>query len=358
MATACGNTCACPPANGLAPVNPLEVNPTPFSREHPRYHVREERIVMAVPPFQDFMLPFLQRIADGQEHKISELFDHLAQHFALSEDDLKELLPSGRETRFKNRVYWARVYLGQAKTLDATGRGRFKITDRGQQLLKAKPKRIDVKLLGQFPEFQEFKNKGSGSEEALSPATSVAPAPPAEPPLASLSPEEQLESSYQLLRQQLGQSLLASILKAPPAFFEQLVVDLLVAMGYGGSRVDAGQAVGQSGDGGIDGIIKEDRLGLDIVYIQAKRWESPVGSPEVRNFTGSLEGHGAQKGVLITTSKFTKDATEFAKRLQQKKLVLIDGQKLAELMMDFGVGVSTVASYTVQKIDPDYFGEE
>jgi restriction system protein len=313
---------------------------------------------MAVPSFQDFMLPFVERIADGNEHSISELFEQLAQHFGLSEDDLKELLPSGRETRFKNRVYWARVYLGQAKILDSTGRGRFKITDRGRELLKAKPQRIDIRLLRQYPEFQEFKNRSSGGEEAVTPATSSALDPRAEQPLSSQSPEEQLESSYQLLRQQLGQSLLASILKAPPAFFEQLVVDLLVAMGYGGSRVDAGRAIGQSGDGGIDGIIKEDRLGLDIVYLQAKRWESPVGSPEVRNFTGSLEGHGAQKGVLITTSKFTKDAADFAKRLQQKKLVLIDGQTLAELMMDFGVGVTRVASYVVQKIDPDYFGED
>lgn len=312
---------------------------------------------MAVPPFQDFMLPFLQHIADGQEHKITEMFEHLAVLFKMSEEDLKELLPSGRETRFKNRVYWARVYLGQAKLLDSPGRGRFTITDRGQALLKTKPKRIDVKLLGQYPEFQEFKNRTGGTEEPTAPATTTAPAAP-EQPLSSQSPEEQLESSYQFLRQQLAQSLLSNIRKAPPTFFEQLVVDLLVAMGYGGSRVDAGQALGQSGDGGIDGIIKEDRLGLDIVYLQAKRWEAPVGSPEVRNFTGSLEGHGAQKGVLITTSKFTKDATEFAKRLQQKKLVLIDGEKLTELMMDFGVGVSKVASYTVQKIDPDYFGEE
>lgn len=164
-----------------------------------------------------------------------------------------------------------------------------------------------------------------------------------------------METSYQSIRQQLAQSLLAQVRQAPPDFFEQLVVDLLVAMGYGGSRKDAGQAIGQSNDGGIDGIIKEDRLGLDIVYLQAKRWESPVGSPEVRNFTGSLEGHGAQKGVLITTSKFTKEAIEFARRLQQKKLVLIDGEKLAELMMDFEVGASRVATYTVQKIDPDYF---
>ncbi|MBK7263827.1 MAG: restriction endonuclease [Rubrivivax sp.] len=313
---------------------------------------------MAVPPFQEFMLPFLQHISDEQEHKIAELFQLLAEHFGMTEGDLKELLPSGRETRFKNRVYWARVYLGQAKVLDSTGRGRFKITDRGLRLLKTNPKRIDIKLLGQYAEFQEFKSRGSGSEDSVTAANSVAPAPSTEQPLSAQSPEEQLESTYQLLRQQLAQSLLTNIRKSPPAFFEQLVVDLLVAMGYGGSRVDAGQALGQSGDGGIDGIIKEDRLGLDIVYLQAKRWEAPVGSPEVRNFTGSLEGHGAQKGVLITISKFTKDAIAFATRLQQKKLVLIDGEKLTELMMDFSVGVNKVASYTVQKIDPDYFGEE
>lgn len=299
--------------------------------------------LVAVPPFQDFMLPFLQHIADGEEHKITKMFDHLAALFKLSDDDLKELLPSGRETRFKNRVYWARVYLGQAKTLDSPGRGRFRITLRGQDLLKSKPARIDMKLLSKYAEFQEFKNRIGGGEETAGPGSTIASVAP-EQPLSAQSPEEQLESSYQLLRQQLAQSLLSHVRKAPPSFFEQLVVDLLVAMGYGGSRVDAGQALGQSGDGGIDGIIKEDRLGLDNVYLQAKRWEAPVGSPEVRNFTGSLEGHGAQKGVLITTSKFTKDAIEFAKRLQQKKLVLIDGEKLTELMMDFGVGVSKVAS--------------
>lgn len=302
------------------------------------------------------MLPFLQHISDGKEHRITELFDHLAQRFGLTDDELKEVLPSGRETRFKNRVYWTRVHLGQAKLLDSTGRGRFKITPRGLDLLKTAPARIDLKVLSQYPEFQQFRSRTS-TDEPTAPATSISPAT-LDLPLSALSPEEQLESSYQVLRQQLGQALLANILKSPPDFFEQLVVDLLVAMGYGGSRVDAGHAIGQSNDGGIDGIIKEDRLGLDIVYLQAKRWESPVGSPEVRNFTGSLEGHGAQKGVLITTSKFTREATEFAKRLQAKKLVLIDGALLAELMMDFGVGVSRVATYTVQKIDPDYFGEE
>jgi restriction system protein len=253
-------------------------------------------------------------------------------------------------------VYWTRVHLGQAKLLDATGRGRFKITDRGAALLKTNPSRIDNNTLAQYPEFQEFRGRSSIAGDSTS-----GKVPPRQKELdteSTESPEERLEATYQLLRGQVAQALLTSIRKAPPAFFEQLVVDLLVAMGYGGSRVDAGQAIGQSNDGGIDGIIKEDRLGLDIVYLQAKRWEAPVGSPQVRDFTGSLEGHGAQKGVLITTSKFTKDATDFAKRLQQKKLVLIDGDKLAELMMDFGVGVNKVATYVVQKIDPDYFGDE
>jgi restriction system protein len=328
-----------------------------MASQESRIALRKTRIreggSVSVPPFQDFMLPFLQHIADGREYRITELFEHLAHLFSLGEDELKELLPSGRETRFKNRVYWTRVHLGQAKLLDATGRGRFRITERGKQFLKSKPTRIDMRILAQYPEFQEFRGRTSASEDH---AASTAPTQVES--LSAQSPEEQLESTYQLLRQQLAQVLLANVRKAPPEFFEQMVVDLLVAMGYGGSRVDAGQALGQSGDGGIDGIIKEDRLGLDIVYLQAKRWESPVGSPEVRNFTGSLEGHGAQKGVLITTSKFTRDAMEFAKRLQQKKLVLIDGEKLTELMMDFGIGVSRVATYTVQKIDPDYFGEE
>lgn len=307
---------------------------------------------MAVPPFQEFMLPFLRFIEDGKEHHVSELFDFLSKKFELTDADLKEVLPSGRETRFKNRVYWTRVHLGQAKLLDATGRGRFRITDRGLQLLSQKPERVDMHVLNQYPEFQEFRGKSKSSDEPASQANQV------EQEESPLSPEEQLETSYQLLRQQLAVDLLKQVRSSSPAFFERLVVDLLVAMGYGGSRADAGQAIGQSGDGGIDGIINEDRLGLDVVYLQAKRWEAPVGSPEVRNFTGSLEGHGAQKGVLITTSRFTKDAIEFAKRLQQKKLVLIDGEKLTELMMDYGVGVNKVSTYTVQKLDPDYFDEE
>lgn len=303
---------------------------------------------MAVPPFQDFMLPFLQFIRDGAEHRITELFTYLSVKFALNDDDLKELLPSGRETRFRNRVYWARVHLGQAKLLDATGRGRFKITKRGQELLDQNPQKIDNKLLSQFPEFVDFRGSPAKGD-------AVEPQPELPAENSALSPEEQLETSYQLLRRQLAQALLEQVKKSDPSFFEQLVVDLLVAMGYGGSRSDAGQAIGQSGDEGIDGIIKEDRLGLDIVYLQAKRWENAVGSPEVRNFTGSLEGHGAQKGVLITTSRFTKDARDFAQRLQQKKIVLIDGEELASLMIDFGIGVSNVSTYVVKKIDPDYF---
>ena len=310
---------------------------------------------MAVPPFHQFMLPFLQYTGDGNEHAFSELFGHLASHFNLSEADLKEVLPSGRQTRFRNRVYWARAYLGQARLLDLTGRGRFRFTERAKALLAQKPDAISSKLLAQYPEFQAF--HAAAGEAKAEPGKLQEKTEHEEP---ALSPEEQLETSYQSVRAQLAQTLLAQIMKSPPDFFEQLVVDLLVGMGYGGSRADAGQAVGQTGDNGIDGIIKEDRLGLDIVYLQAKRWDESrsVSSREVRDFTGSLEGHGANKGVLITTSRFTKDALDFAKRLQQKKIVLIDGEKLTELMIDYGIGVTDVASYTVKKIDPDYFGVE
>jgi restriction system protein len=307
---------------------------------------------MTIPTFQDFLLPFLKHVADGKEHSIKELFDAMAAHFKLSEEDLKQLLPSGKETRFKNRVYWARVWLAQAKLLDVPGRGRFRISPRGSQLLASNPPRIDDALLQQYPEFVEFRYPSSGAKPKGGKHTADVEV------ISALSPEEQLETSYEALRAHLSQALLAEVMKADADFFEQLVVDLLVTMGYGGSRADAGQAVGKSGDGGIDGIIKEDRLGLDIVYLQAKRWANPVGSREIRDFAGSLEGHGAQKGVFITTSKFTKDADDFAKRLLQKKIVLIDGAKLTDLMIDYGIGVTDVAKYVVKKLDADYFGVE
>ncbi|MEM5299079.1 restriction endonuclease [Burkholderia sp. JPY481] len=303
---------------------------------------------MAIPSFQHFFLPFLNCISDGKEYGLQDLMDHLAKTFNLSQDDANEVLPSGRVTRLRNRVAWTRTYLSKALLVESSGRGRFRITQRGRELLATNPAELDVRSLKKYPEFQAFQQAGTDDNASNSTEEQV---------VAGETPEERLESSYLALRKELVQALLQQVLNTSPAFFEQLVVDLLVAMGYGGSRVDAGKAVGQSGDEGIDGIIKEDRLGLDIIYLQAKRWQNPVGRPQVQAFVGSLVGKGAGKGVMLTTSRFTDDARQFVKHLQQK-VVLIDGEELAALMIDFNVGVSATTQYVVKKIDLDYFGEE
>lgn len=310
---------------------------------------------MAVPGFQDFMLPLLQLCGDEHEHTLSELGEIIAKQFMLTDADTQELLTSGKQTKFVNRLAWVKSYFNKAGLLDFPSRGKFKITQRGLDLLKTNPKTIRINTLYSYPEFVKF-HKGNNppidsNEQNTKPITQY------KNEIELLNPEEQLENAYQDLRTQLAATLLDTILKNPPSFFEQLVVDLLVAMGYGGSRKDAGQALGKTGDGGIDGIIKEDKLGLDIIYLQAKRYaiDNVVASREVRDFTGSLEGHGAHKGVLITTSTFTRDGIEFVKRLQQKKIVLIDGEKLTQLMIDNNVGVSTTEIYTIKKIDLDYF---
>jgi restriction system protein len=301
---------------------------------------------MTVPAFNDYLLPVLRHTADAIEHTVREVAEAMGRHFKLTDADLAEVLPSGTQLRHLNRVHWARTYLVKAGLLDVTGRGRFRITQRGQDLLATKPERIDRNTLVKYPEFRVFSPQAGAAEPSASAQHEEAE-----------TPEERLEATYQSLRSELADRLLGEVKKATPAFFERLVVDVLVAMGYGGSRMDAGRAVGQSGDGGIDGIIKEDRLGLDIVYIQAKRWGNAVGSPAVRDFVGSLVGHSANKGVLITTSRFSKDAEDYARKIPQK-VVLIDGSQLADLMIDFGVGVTTANTYTVRKIDLDYFGEE
>jgi restriction system protein len=297
---------------------------------------------MTVPDFQTLMLPLLRIAADKQEHVVSVVVEELAEHFRLTPEERKQLLPSGRQAAFDNRIGWAKTYLAKAGLLESTGRGRFHITERGLDVLTSPPNAINIGFLKQFPEFVEFQSP-SGRVESQ--------------PRAELeTPEELLEVSYQNLRLSLAQELLERVKKCSPQFFEHLVVDLLVAMGYGGSRKDAGQAVGQSGDGGIDGIIKEDKLGLDIVYIQAKRWEATVGRPTVQAFAGSLEGQRARKGVLITTSQFSADAKEYVNQIE-KKIILIDGEQLAQLMIDYDVGVADFATYHVKKVDPDYFGD-
>ncbi|MCC6489638.1 MAG: restriction endonuclease [Candidatus Hydrogenedentes bacterium] len=305
---------------------------------------------MEIPDYQTLMLPILKVCADGSEHTLRELVDTLAVEFALTEEARKELLPSGRQPIFDNRIGWAKTYLKKAGLLDAPKRAHVVITDRGRQVLAQVPTRIDVAFLKQFEEFVAFHDTSRDSATADSGVTPAALD-------GSETPEEALENAYQQLRESLIDEVLEKVKSCSPEFFERLVVELLVAMGYGGSRNDAGQRLGKSGDGGIDGIIKEDRLGLDIIYIQAKRWENSVGRPEVQKFVGALQGQRARKGVFLTTSTFTKEAQEYAANLESK-VILVDGPLLAQYMIDSGIGVSNVASYNVKRVDSDYFSEE
>lgn len=303
---------------------------------------------MPIPDFQTLMLPLLRFCADGGEHGRHDALPVLAGEFALSESELAELLPSGKQGKFVNRIAWAKSYLKQAGLLETTTRGIFRITERGRSVLADNPFRVDIKFLERFPEYQAFR---SGQRFANQQADEVSGN------IQQVTPEELLESGYLQIRTALATDLLAQVKSASPAFFERTVVDLLLRMGYGGTREDAGQVVGKSGDGGIDGIIKEDRLGLDVIYIQAKRWEGDVGSSEIRNFIGALSVHKAEKGVFMTTSGFSKSARETAAKVNSK-IVLIDGPTLADLMIDFELGVSTVNTYEIKRIDFDFFVED
>lgn len=302
---------------------------------------------MAIPDYQTIMLPLLRFAGDQQEHFLREAIDQLTQKLGLTEEERKELLPSGQQEIFTNRVAWARTYMGKAGLLESTRRGYFKITDRGVKVLKENPDRIDVKYLEQFEEFRQFRalRHTKTEEEEV------------EVEAHERTPEEALESAYKQLRDNLANDLLQQVKSCSPGLFEKIVVELLVKMGYGGSRQDAGRAIGRSGDEGIDGIIKEDRLGLDVIYIQAKRWENTVGRPEVQKFAGALQGQRARKEIMITTSNFSKDALDYTSRIDSK-IVLIDGEQLAQLMIDHGLGVSPMAAYEIKKIDTDYFTEE
>lgn len=297
------------------------------------------------------MLPLLQRLSDGHARKFGDLVLPLEDHFQLSESERAEMLPSGRITTFRSRMHWAATYMAHAEVVKRPNRGWLQITARGRDLLQKNLEDIDNEVLNQFSEFREWREK-SGVKLAPS-LTSLAKSPGA---LPNLTPEETLETSYQALRRQLAIDLLDKLKESPPAFFEQVVVDLLVAMGYGGSRPGVAMAIGKSGDGGIDGVIKEDKLGLDAVYIQAKRWQGTVGSPEVQKFAGSLMGMKATKGVFLTTGKFSKDAEHYVRSINQR-IVLIDGEELAGYMIDHDVGVTTANTYVLKRVDGDYFEE-
>lgn len=302
---------------------------------------------MAIPDFQSVMLPLLRFASDEREHSLQEAMDYLAIEFALTAEEKQELLPSGKQARFDNRVAWARSYFKQAGLVENTRRGYFKISKRGLDLLATKPEKINKKTLEQYPEFLDFQNLRHEPGDLDKPAEEQ----------EKQTPEESLENAYKTLSDGLAGEIIQRVKTCSPLFFERLVVELLLAMGYGGTRVDAGRAIGQSGDDGIDGIIDEDRLGLDAIYMQAKRWEGIVGRPEIQKFVGALQGQRAHKGVFITTSDFTKEAQEYVKNISNK-VVLINGFSLARLMIENNVGVSISATYEVKKIDSDYFVDE
>lgn len=304
-----------------------------------------------IPDYQSLMLPLLRLTSDSQEHKYRDLIENLAIEFKITDEERKELLASGNQAIFDNRVGWAKTYLKKAGLLDSPKRATFIIADLGLQTLNKKPDRIDAKYLRQFPAFLEFVHAGRNENESEEETISNEP--------TEQTPEENLDRAYQRIRKSLAAELLSRVVDLSPTFFERLVVELLVKMGYGGSIKDAGKAIGKSGDEGIDGTIKEDKLGLDIIYIQAKRWKSGnvVGRPELHKFVGALAGQGAKKGIFITTSKFTKEALDYTPK-NETKIVLINGEQLTQLMIDYNLGCTTQQIYELKKIDIDYFDEE
>ena len=304
-----------------------------------------------IPDYQSLMLPLLRLVSDKQEYRYRDLIDKLALEFKLTDEERKEPLASGNQAIFDNRVGWAKTYLKKAGLIDAPKRATFVITELGLQTLKENPDRIDAKYLRKFPAFLEFVHAGKTESEGEGEAISQE--------ITAQTPDENLDKAYQRIRKSLADELLAKVIDLSPAFFERLVIELLVKMGYGGSIKDAGKAIGKSGDEGIDGTIKEDRLGLDIIYVQAKRWKTGnvVGRPEIHKFVGALAGQGAKKGIFITTSSFTKEALDYTPK-NETKIVLIDGERLAQNMIDFNIGCTTQQIYELKKIDSDYFYEE
>ena len=301
---------------------------------------------MPIPDFQATMRPLLCAVEDGAEVSFQQALDKVCNYFQLTDAEKQELLPSGTQTVIKNRLSWARTYMKKAGLILAP-RGKIQITELGRTALLECPERIDIRYLQKYPEFQTFQNlrrKDGTTQVELS-------------TLEESTPEEQLAAAYKSMRRTLAADLLENIQKQTPAFFEQLVVDLMVKMGYGGSREEAGRATQLTADGGIDGVIYEDRLGLDTIYLQAKRWEGTVGRSEIQKFAGALQGEGATKGVFITTSDYSKEAKGYADRVSSR-IVLINGSQLAQLMMDYGLGVTTRQTYEIKSIDSDYFNAD
>ena len=308
---------------------------------------------MAIPPFQETMLPLLKTLSTGEELAAKHVIESVSNSFGLSEEERSQMLPSGNQRVIANRCLWALSYMKKAQLIISPKRGVYKIADRGIGALKSGITTIGIEYLSQYPEFQEFRSRKNdtqtdGEQDGVQPIQ-----------ITEKTPEEILENAYQGIRQTLESDILEKVHSQTPEFFERLVIELLVKMGYGGSITEAGRAIGKSGDEGIDGVIKEDKLGLDIIYIQAKRWapDNVVGRPEIQKFVGALAGQGAKKGIFITTSRFTREALEYTPR-NETKVVLVDGKKLAKLLIDNDIGVSHVINYEIKRIDNDYFGDD
>ena len=306
-----------------------------------------------IPDYQTLMLPLLKFVNEDREFSMHESINYLAKEFSLSEEDLNEWLPSKKQKTFYNRVYWAKAHLKMAVVLENTKRGFFKITERGIKIIADNPEIINVKYL--MSKFTDYSDMISGFRKDKKETGSINPI---ESDIQiNKTPEEEIETGYQKIRQSLEQELLSKLKSVHPYFFEKIVIELLVKMGYGGSIAEAGKATRYINDEGIDGIIKEDKLGLDVIYIQAKRWEGSVVRPEIQKFVGALAGQRAKKGVFITTSSFSKDAVAYATQMDVK-IILIDGEDLAQYMIDYNLGVSVQSTYEIKKIDSDYFEEE
>ncbi len=303
---------------------------------------------MPVPDFQSLMRPLLEILADDDEHSIQSIRRDLAIGLSLDQEDIDEMIPSGRVTTFQNRVGWAMTYLNRAKLVRRPRRAVYRITERGHEVLNANPVRVDMKVLSQFDEFSEFRRARGHSAEAAEDGLTTAD---------EQTPEERIEAAYRELRSALAGELLERIHDQSPEFFEQLVLDVLHAIGYGGKREDSSERLGKSGDEGVDGVIREDRLGLDTVYIQAKKWTGTVGRPEIQKFVGALQGQNATKGVFITTSSFSPDAIEYAAKVSPR-IILVDGNELAQLMIEYDVGVAVSRTHLLKRLDLDYFVTE
>ena len=304
-----------------------------------------------IPKYIEILLPLLNLLQDERVYTSKEYISHLEKEFNLSEEDKKQVISNGKTKLFSNRIAWAKTYLKQAGLVEYPKRGEVKITSEGLAFLKSKPSQITLEDLERYPQFVEFKNRSKSLQKYIQNGNN-------DENVESKTPEENLEDAFLKLKLNLADEILDKINTCSFDFFERMVIDLLIKMGYGGSREEAGRATKKTGDGGIDGIINQDRLGLDMIYIQAKRWtDTVVGRPEIQKFSGALDTPGANKGIFITTSTFTKEAKEYSKNINNKKIILIDGQQLAEYMIEFNVGVSLEKSYEVKRIDNDYFEE-